>query len=126
MNRILSCIIPTLSLFTFGAYAPIPHIALSANYEHNNINGVGVMQEDLDTNLYTGSLRLALNPQVQLSTFYQCNSFNQQGRLNLRFSWEYQPLSFIYLVFNDTQTDVFDPLQQQRQFISKITFLKQF
>ncbi len=107
-------------------YAPLPHISLTADYEHNNINGVGILQEDLDTDLYTASVRLALNPRVQLSTFYQYNSFDEQGRWNVRFSWEYMPLSFIYLVFNDTQTDVFDPVQRQRQFISKITFLKQF
>ncbi|TPN82847.1 DUF5916 domain-containing protein [Aquimarina algicola] len=107
-------------------YAPFPHVAISADYEHNNINGVGILQQDLDTDLYTASLRLALNPRVQLSTFYQYNSFDEQGRWNIRFSWEYMPLSFIYLVFNDTQTDVFDPMQQNTQFISKITFLKQF
>lgn len=107
-------------------YAPIPHIALSADYEHNNINEVGILAEDLNTDLYTASLRLALNPRLQLSTFYQYNSFDEQGRWNVRFSWEYMPLSFIYLVFNDTQTDIFDPLQRNTQFISKITFLKQF
>jgi hypothetical protein len=107
-------------------YAPLPHISFTADYEHNNINGLGILQEDLDTDLYTGSLRLALNPRVQLSTFYQYNSFDEQGRWNVRFSWEYMPLSFIYLVFNDTQVDVFDPVQRSRQFISKITLLKQF
>jgi len=107
-------------------YAPLPHIALTADYEHNNINGLGTLQEDLDTDLYTASLRLALNPRVQLSTFYQYNSFDEQGRWNVRFSWEYMPLSFIYLVFNDTQANVFDPIQQSTQFISKITILKQF
>ncbi len=107
-------------------FAPIPHTTLTLNYEHNDINGVGIQQADLDTDLYTASLRLALNPRVQLSTFYQYNSFNGQGRWNIRFSWEYMPLSFIYLVFNDTQTDIFDPVQQSTQFISKITFLKQF
>lgn len=107
-------------------YAPIPHISFSADYEHNNINGLGVMMENLDTDLYSASLRLALNPRVQLSTFYQYNSFDEQGRWNVRFSWEYMPLSFIYIVFNDTQTDLFDPVQRSTQTISKITFLKQF
>lgn len=107
-------------------YAPLPQVALTADYEHNNINGVGIMQQDLDTDLYTASLRLALNPRIQLSTFYQYNSFDEQGRWNVRFSWEYQPLSFIYLVFNDTQIDAFIPMQRTTQFISKITFLKQF
>ncbi len=107
-------------------YAPLPHVSLTADYENNNINGVGIAQDNLDTDLYTASLRLALNPRVQLSTFYQYNSFDEQGRWNVRFSWEYLPLSFIYIIFNDTQTDFFDPVQSNMQFISKITLLKQF
>lgn len=107
-------------------FAPIPHTTVTLNYEHNNINNVGIFEEDLNTDLYSASLRLALSPRVQLSSFYQYNSFNEQGRWNVRFSWEYMPLSFIYLVFNDTQTDIFDPTQQSTQFISKITLLKQF
>lgn len=107
-------------------YAPIPHIAMNIDYENNNLNSVGILSEDLNTDLYTGTLRLALNPRVQLSTFYQYNSFDEQGRWNVRFSWEYMPLSFIYVVLNDTQTDFFDPVQRSTQFISKITFLKQF
>jgi hypothetical protein len=107
-------------------YAPIPHAAFSFNYEHNTIRDLGTNNENLTTNLYTGNLRLALNPRVQFTAFYQYNSFNKQGRWNTRFSWEYAPLSFIYLVFNDAQTDVFDPFQINRQLISKITFLKQF
>ncbi|MEL6811352.1 MAG: DUF5916 domain-containing protein [Bacteroidota bacterium] len=107
-------------------FAPVPQIALTGGYEHIDLNDIGIEEEDLATDLYTASLRLALNPRVQLSTFYQFNSFDDQGRWNVRFSWEYMPLSFIYLVFNDTQIDAFDPVQQQRQFISKITFLKQF
>lgn len=114
------------SVTTGLRYAPSPHIAMNVNYEHNNINSLGILGEDLNTDLYTASMRLALNPRVQLSTFYQYNSFDEQGRWNVRFSWEYMPLSFIYLVFNDTQTDVFDPIQRNTQFISKITFLKQF
>ncbi|WP_298424277.1 DUF5916 domain-containing protein [uncultured Kordia sp.] len=114
------------TLKTSLRYAPLPNISLTANYEHNNINSLGVQGENLDTDLYTANLRLALNPRVQFSSFYQYNSFDEQGRWNLRLSWEYMPLSFIYLVFNDIQTDVFDPMQQTRQFISKITFLKQF
>ncbi|EDP97052.1 DUF5916 domain-containing protein [Kordia algicida OT-1] len=107
-------------------YAPMPNISFTANYEHNNINSLGIQNENLNTDLYTANLRLALNPRVQFSSFYQYNSFDEQGRWNLRLSWEYMPLSFIYLVFNEIQTDVFDPTLQTRQFISKITFLKQF
>jgi hypothetical protein len=107
-------------------YAPLPNISFTANYEHNNINALGLLNEDLNTNLYSANLRLALNPRLQFNSFYQFNSFDEQGRWNLRLSWEYMPLSFIYLVFNDIQNDAFDPMMQTRQFISKITFLKQF
>ena len=107
-------------------YVPMPHIAMNIDYENNNINGVGILSEDLNTDLYTASVRLALNPRVQLSTFYPYNSFDQQGRWNVRFSWEYMPLSFVYIVLNDTQTELFEPVQRSTQTISKITFLKQF
>lgn len=107
-------------------FAPIPHAALSLQYEHNDLKGVGSAESDLKTDLYSANLRLALNPRLQLSTFYQYNSFDEQGRWNVRLSWEYMPLSFVYLVFNDTQTDIFDPVQSTRQFIGKVTLLKQF
>ncbi len=107
-------------------FAPIPHLSLSANYEYNKLKNVGIEDKQLETNLYTGSLRLALNPRVQLSTFYQYNSFNEQGRWNARFSWEYRPNSFIYLVYNNTRNDSFDLIEQNNQFIGKLTFLKQF
>lgn len=107
-------------------FAPIPHISFSLNYEHNELKKVGVDKRNLSTNLYSGNLRLALNPRVQLSSFYQYNSFNKQGSMNIRFSWEYSPLSFIYLVFNDVRTESLNPVEQNQQFITKISFLKQF
>lgn len=107
-------------------YAPIPHISLSGNYEHSTLKEIGEPNANLKTELYTASLRLALNPKLQLSTFYQYNSFDEQGRWNVRFSWEYRPLSFIYLVFNDSNVNSLDPIQRNTQFISKVTFLKQF
>lgn len=106
-------------------YAPSAHLALTADYEFNDLKGLGLQEENLSTHLTSVGTRLALHPRLQLSTFYQYNSFDQQGRWNVRFSWEYQPLSFIYLVFNDTQINQFDIPFQEQQFISKITFTKQ-
>ena len=90
------------------------------------MKNIGLKEQNLETNLYSGGFRLALNPRVQLSTFYQHNSFNEQGRWNARFSWEYKPNSFIYLVYNNSQNNSFDPIQTNTQFIGKLTFLKQF
>lgn len=107
-------------------YAPIPHIAVSANHEFNNLQNLGAMESNLITNLTTIGTRFALNPRLQLTAFYQYNSFDKTGRVNVRGSWKYRPLSFIYLVFNDTQTDLLDARYAQQQFISKLTFVKQF
>ena len=108
-----------------GRLAPIPHIALTVDYEHNDLNGVGIENRNLNTDLITIGSRFALNPRLQLSAFYQYNSFDGQGRWNVRASWEYQPLSFVYVVFNDSRIqDEFEPFQEQ-QFISKITLVKQ-
>lgn len=107
-------------------FAPIPHAAFTADYEYNNLQGLGIAGENLKTHLTTLGARLALNPRLQFSAFYQYNSFDRLGRWNLRGSWEYQPLSFIYLVFNDTEINGLDQPFTERQMISKVTFLKQF
>ena len=106
--------------------APIPHIALTVDYEFNDLRDLGEQREDLRTHLTTIGTRLALNPRIQLSAFYQYNSFDEQGRWNIRGSWEYRPLSFVYLVFNDTRIDGLENPLEEQQLIGKVTFLKQF
>lgn len=107
-------------------YAPFPQAAITIDYEFNNLKSLGENEEDLQTHLTTLGTRFALNPRIQLSAFYQYNSFDEQGRWNVRASWEYQPLSFIYLVFNDTRIDELEDPFREQQFIGKMTFLKQF
>ena len=107
-------------------FAPVPYAAVTLDYEYNDLKNLGETRENLKTHLTTVGSRFALNPRVQLSAFYQYNSFDEQGRWNIRGSWEYQPLSFIYLVFNDTQIDGLEQPFAEQQFIGKVTFLKQF
>jgi hypothetical protein len=107
-------------------YAPLPHTAFTLDYENIRLSDLGVNTQNLNTYLLTGGARLALNPRVQASVFYQYNSFDNQGRWNIRGSWEYRPLSFIYVVFNDSQINGIETTFQQQQLISKITFIRQF
>jgi hypothetical protein len=108
-------------------YAPSVHAALTFDYEHNDLRRVGEDRQQLSTNLYTGGVRLALNPRLQLSVLYQYNSFDGQGRWNVRGSWEYYPLSFVYLVFNDRRIDPFMPDRfGEQQVIAKGTLVRQF
>ncbi|MEM9835615.1 MAG: DUF5916 domain-containing protein [Bacteroidota bacterium] len=107
-------------------YAPSVHAAFTADFEYNGLQEVGQERQNLSTRLYSVGTRFALNPRLQLSSFYQYNSFDQRGRWNFRFSWEYQPLSFLYIVFNETRFDQLETPFQEQQVISKLTFTKQF
>lgn len=104
--------------------APSPKLALTGSYENIAIRNLGINRTNVNYELVTAGTRIALNPQLQASAFYQYNSFTKQGRLNIRGSWEFAPLSFLYIVFNENSfTD--SPVRNQ-SFISKLTYLKQF
>ncbi|WP_430968108.1 DUF5916 domain-containing protein [Spongiimicrobium sp. 2-473A-2-J] len=108
-------------------YAPLPHISLGAGLNRVKFGGVGINSTDKTVDLYNLEGRFAWNPRIQLSAFYQSNSENNRRNLNIRFSWEYRPLSFIYLVFNDQDfNDTLLGQRTERQAIAKISYLKQF
>lgn len=107
-----------------GRVAPLPHLALSCTYQYNGFRDIGTNKEDLKTDLITASLRLAYNPRIQASLFYQYNSFDKRGRWNVRGSWEFAPLSFLYIVYNENSIRN-SPVSNQ-SVISKLTYLKQF
>jgi hypothetical protein len=104
--------------------APSPQIAFTAEYGLNQVRDLGINETTEDIALITGGLRMAANPRLQLSAFYQYNTFDRRGRWNVRGSWEFAPLSFVYLVFNES-TFRDSPVRNQ-SFISKLTYLKQF
>lgn len=114
--------------------APSPHAALSLRYELNRVRGLGLRAEGKTTHLLGPELRLALNPRVQFTAFYQYNTLADLAAWNVRFGYEFRPLSYLYLVFSDARYYVptatrraaperFDPTQQV---IFKLTYLAQF
>jgi hypothetical protein len=112
------------TLYSSIRYAPLPNVALTAEYERNQFFTIGKDNENLTTNLLTSAVRLAVNPQLQVSVFYQYNSFDRRSRWNVRGSWEFMPLSFLYIVFNDS---MIQPIGQRTQaFISKLVYTHQF
>jgi len=104
--------------------APSPYFGATASYQHNGFKNIGVDRDQLETHLYTAGVRCAYNPRIQLSAFYQYNSFDKQGRWNVRGSWEFAPLSFLYIVFNENSFQ--DSPVSNQSLISKLTYLKQF
>jgi hypothetical protein len=56
------------------------------------------------------------------------NTDTKANNYNIRLSWEYQPLSFIYIVFNKREfqsTTRLDTRSQEDHLIAKISYLRQ-
>ncbi len=110
-------------------FAPIPHISINARFNRNNFKEVGEAKTNKTIDLVAFEGRFALNPRLQLITFYQKNTDLKAENINIRLSWEYQPLSFLYLVYNKREFD--NSLKpgirsQEDHAIAKISYLKQF
>ncbi len=107
-------------------FSPIPHFSLTGQLNRNHFKKVGDNLETITADLWSITGRLALNPRLQLIGFYQLNSINDAGNYNIRLSWEYQPLSYVYVVFNHRG---FDNAALKRQTedhtIVKLSYLRQ-
>jgi hypothetical protein len=108
-------------------FAPIPHISLLAEFNRNHFIDVGESKENSIVDLYIVQGRFALNPRIQLIGFYQKNSFDNSDSYNVRFAWEYEPLSYIYLIYNHGSfVNPNQVKQSEDHAIFKISYLKQF
>jgi hypothetical protein len=67
-------------------------------------------------------LRLAINPKIQLSVFYQQNTLTRTQNWNVRFSWEFRPMSNIFLVFNSNAFEDFNVHNEDQNLITKVTY----
>ena len=106
-------------------FAPSPYVAMRADYEVNRVTGIGTRDTSFVTHLVAPELRVFLNPRVQWSAFYQYNTLTQTGALNARFSWEFAPLSFLYVVYNDRAAIQEGTLPSARSLIVKFSWLRQ-
>jgi hypothetical protein len=108
-------------------FAPIPYISLTGEFNRNHFIGVGQPKSNSFVDLYTIQGRLALNPRLQLIGFYQSNSENNSQNYNIRLAWEYEPLSYIYIIYNRTGfNNTTGKIQTEDHAIAKISYLKQF
>lgn len=107
--------------------APVPQVNLQMQLNQNKFREVGPQKISKNINLYTLQSRFALNPAVHLSGLYQRNTQNDADAFNIRFTWEYNPLSSVYLVYNSREfLDSEDFMQHESGAIMKLTYLKQF
>jgi hypothetical protein len=111
-------------------FAPIPYISLTGEYNRNHFEGVGEQKTTTSVNLYILMARFALNPRLQLTALYQKNSLNNADNYNIRLSWEFLPLSYVYIIYNRGVNSVINNMVVQTQaedhIIAKISYLQQF
>jgi hypothetical protein len=77
-----------------------PKLSMIATYELDALREVGSDRRDVMTHLVAPEIRAAFNPRLQVSAFYQHNTAARASTLNARFSWEFLPLSYLYVVYN--------------------------
>lgn len=109
---------------------PDPRVAVSIDYMANRLSEVGLTRASLTTHLLGVEARLAASPRFQLVSFAQWNTVARQLTLNARLAFEYQPLSFFTIVYNDRSAVegrgvlTAAPVPS-RQLLAKITWLFQ-
>jgi len=105
-------------------FAPIPYISVIAELNRNHFVDVGASRTTSTVDLRIIQGRFALNPRLQLTGFYQNNSLDHSDSYNLRFSWEYLPLSYLYIIYNHGRFET--PVSHSDQHaILKVSLLKQ-
>jgi hypothetical protein len=107
-------------------FAPSPHFSLLGRMNRNRVKSLGENNTTETIDLFSIEGRFALNPRLQLIGFYQQNAENNLKNYNIRLSWEYSPLSFIYLVLNKRGFERLDGRYQNEQHaILKLSYLRQ-
>ena len=113
------------STTTSLAYSPIPNISLNFSLSKNNFKNIGLKDTLAKVSLYTLQGRFALNPHFQLNGLFQYNNQSRITTFNIRLSWEYKPLSYLFVVFNSRNTNTLER-QLEQDGIAKLSYLKQF
>jgi hypothetical protein len=110
--------------------APSPRVALQVGYEVNHLQKVGIGRNSVTTHLLAPELRVGVTPRMSVSAFYQWNSDERLGALNARYTWEFAPLSYLYVVWNDRSrigdlVPSMDAVTGRRELLVKLVYLWQ-
>ena len=93
-----------------------------------SLNWISLPEGDYDTNLLASRINYTLSPRSFLAAFLQYNTAANSLSTNVRFRWEYEPGSDLYVVYNslrDTLAPGYPELNAQ-SFIVKFTRLFRF
>ena len=93
-----------------------------------SINKIDLPEGGFTATLATGRVTYSFTPRMFFSGLVQYNSTANQLGTNLRFRWEYQPGSELFVVYNDQRNTALRgaPMLENRAFVVKITRLFRF
>lgn len=100
--------------------APMPNFRFSSDIQWNNVRHLGNSQKPENFYLLRSELRIALNTKIQLSAYFQYNSLSGMLRWNIRGAYEFSPLSFLYIIVNQTPTTSL--LSENQQGVLKLNY----
>jgi hypothetical protein len=102
-----------------------PHLSLEPSY---SINKVDVDQGRFTTHLLGSRANVTITPLMFIGALLQYNSTTHSMSSNVRFRWEYQPGSELFVVYNDQRDTLARgfPDLQNRAFIVKVNRLFRF
>jgi hypothetical protein len=93
-----------------------------------SLNFVELSQGSFTAQLYSGRASLSFTPRMFVAALVQYNSSNSLLSANVRFRWEYQPGSELFLVYNDGRDTLApgSPVLMNRSVLLKLTRLFRF
>ena len=102
-------------------FQPSYQFAARVSWVHDNLD---LPSGDFSTDLVTTNLDYAFNTRMFLSALIQYNSTLEEISSNVRFNFIYQPLSDLFLVYNERRATTGDVLE--RALIAKMTYVFDF
>ena len=108
-----------------GRIVLMPQLAIEPRI---SVNDVDLPQGPFTTTLVSTRTSFTFSPRMFLAVLLQFNSSNDALNSNIRFRWEYEPGSDIFVVYSDGRDTGFEgfPRIQNRSFVVKFTRLFRF
>jgi hypothetical protein len=103
------------------AFRPDYHFATEVDWSREILD---LPSGDFKTNLVTTRMNYSFTPKMFLDALIQYNSTVKEFASNLRFNFIYQPLSDLFLVYNERRSSTGDVLD--RALILKLTYIFDF
>ena len=113
-------------LTAVARFSPGPRFSIEGTALRTSFSGNG---PEVRTYLFQPLVRVGLTPRMNLSSFYQYNTDAGRGTLNVRYAWEWAPLSYLFVVYNEGSNFgnglVPGALPERRQLVVKLSWVGQ-